>query len=373
MGASVEHGRPDAILIGASEYPHSPALSNVAFKGAATEIRTYLCDPTGLGIASERVLDLFDSNDSVADQCARIRQFVERSAASATILFYVGHGAYTREKRQYCLILRTTRSGLESSTALRLDALVEALEPAFMRPFFGFLDCCFAGDAAKEFQGSHDELAMKQLDQRLPSRGTALLVATSKDDVAIAARTEGNTRFTTALMSALSRASPDRSPFTLRELHRGAALVLRERWPNSHAVPEIHSPRQQEGDVADLPFFPPRPGRGHRSVPLPKRAPRRRDHRDEPPLQKSAAFFPMLFGVGSTSAAILFLLGVHPPQWNALASAALAGGLTTTLWAVLRSVGMGSRVGGPNAEVIVASVGGLGLWILAEFVLSLLA
>jgi hypothetical protein len=361
---SVDPSRASAILLGASRFPHAPALDNPAFRGAADALREYMRAPDGLSIPAERTLDLFDSPLDVAAQCHAIQRHLASSQALATVVVYVGHGGYTRETRQYCMMLAASREGLETSTALKLDALVEALGPALSKPVFALLDCCFAAEAVKAFMGPHDELARKQLHE-LPATGAALLLASSKDDVAFAEPTEGCTRFTTALMDALGDAS-DGDSVSMRQIVDRVRTISEQRWPTRHARAEVHSPRQGGGaDLADVPFFPVR-----RRAPAPRPragstgAPTRREDPTAPPShdRRGAAVvfaFALVLLIGSVSIRTMVVgSAAH------VAAGVVASAFSLVSWGALRALRAPQWApGGIVGEAVLALLAGVAMWI----------
>ena len=63
--------------------------------------------------------------------------------------------------------------------------------------------------------------------------------------------------FFRALLEVLRRGEPrGRDALSLEEIGDRVKDLIAERYPHEHARPEVHSPDQREGDIADVPIFP---------------------------------------------------------------------------------------------------------------------
>ncbi|MGE0786633.1 MAG: caspase family protein [Sandaracinaceae bacterium] len=367
MTSPVDPSQATAILLGASRFPHARSLDNPAFRGAADALREYLRAPDGLAIPTARTLDLFDSPLDVTAQCHAIQTHLASTRAPATLVIYVGHGGYTREARHYCMMLASSREGLETSTALKLDALVEALGPALSKPLFALLDCCFAAEAVKAFMGPHDELARKQLYE-LPATGAALLLASSKDDVAFAEPTEGCTRFTTALMDALGDASAG-DAVSMRQIVQRVRMISEQRWPTRHARAEVHSPKQGGGvDLADVPFF---RVRRRAKAPSPSVVPRppalgRQQPLAAPTADRRGAV--LVFALAVVLAIVsVSIRSMMPSSLSSIAAGVVASAFSLLGWGVLRALRAPRWApGGVVGEAVLALFAGLAVWIAYE-------
>ena len=94
------------------------------------------------------------------------------------VFYYVGHGGFLAD-REYFLVLRSTKKGREQLRGLRIRALAQLLkEHAPQHRVYLILDCCFAGEAVREFRsGELGLLLEKETFDAMCATGTALLVA----------------------------------------------------------------------------------------------------------------------------------------------------------------------------------------------------
>jgi serine/threonine protein kinase len=226
---------------------------------SARAVRDYVLSPEGLGIPAGQLLDLFDDAAAAAKQCENIEAFLTGDAvrtARDLIVYYVGHGGFDGD--EYYLAVRDTANNREFLTAIESRKLARIIHEAFgRRRVYVILDACFAGSAASDWQGTALEWAVKRMSRPFPKHGTAFLAAASKDDVAIAPRSGTYTMFTGALLGSLQRGLPGGemrlSLYELYELIRDALIELNEvEGPR----PELHAPRQDDGDISLLPLFP---------------------------------------------------------------------------------------------------------------------
>jgi hypothetical protein len=246
------------VLLGASEYPQKPAWSNPVLRTSAHAVRDYVLSPTGLALAPSKVLDLFDDGADPAGQLVRIKEFLSATASIARdlVLYYVGHGGFYDD--EYHLGVRSTRHELEYLTTIESKKLAQILRDGFRRKrVYVFLDSCFAASAASDFQGDEINVAVRKMSQSLPPEGTVFLAAASKEDVAHAPRAERYTVFTGAVLEVLTMGVDSPQPkISMYELFEEVRDVVRRRETDRAGRPELHVPRQREGDVSRIPVFP---------------------------------------------------------------------------------------------------------------------
>src|SRR5437764_10268307 len=71
------------VLLGASEWPYSPAFaSSKAFSNAAKRVTAYFLRPQFFGLPSENLLDLFNSPANASEQLEQMSLFLERRATA---------------------------------------------------------------------------------------------------------------------------------------------------------------------------------------------------------------------------------------------------------------------------------------------------
>lgn len=249
-----------AVIFGASEFPHSDSLSpSPAFERSARGFADYLKSEDGFGLADDQVLDLFDDDANVIEQNDRLIEHLTRNqAASDLIIYYVGHGGFLPD-REYFLTLRSTRRGAEGVTGLRVRALAHALDEYFPgKRVFLILDCCFAGEAVAQFQASGlDEIIKNDTYDILPSAGTSLLCAASRNEPAISPTGAIYTMFSDCLLEVLRKGFGDsRRALSLADVGEVVETLVKRKFGQSAVRPEIHSPHQEAGDIARIPLFP---------------------------------------------------------------------------------------------------------------------
>jgi uncharacterized caspase-like protein len=262
------HLQTVAVILGASAFDRAPQLAQGrAFYNSAHDFHRYLIGCEGLSVGVNNVLNLFDDTRSPSDQLNHLATFLEaRRAAFALesgglsnlIVYYVGHGLFSGADRAYCLAVRNTDSAMEGINCIRSSDLAAAMRGAarFVRKFL-ILDCCFSSAAYKEFQSGPLEVGRLKLFDQLPRRGTALLCSASSHDASLAPEGLSHTMFTSGLLLALKHGHPrlgDR--LSLSELGDLVKARICANYPETWVRPEVHSPDQREGDVADVPLFP---------------------------------------------------------------------------------------------------------------------
>jgi uncharacterized membrane protein len=269
-----------AVLLGASIFPNAPNLAaGHAFSTSAADMREYLSDERGLCLPRRNILSLFDESRSPSEQLIEIGDFLERrtrdlksedSHPEDLLIYYVGHGLFTRGDQAYCLAVRSTNERNEGATSIRASDLAGVIKDnaAFMRRYL-ILDCCFAARIYREFQSGPLEAARVQLANELPERGTALLCSSNANEPALAPQGLDHTMFSDALIQALRKgrkSCPSRLSFS--ELGSLIGENLRTAYPDNWVRPEVHSPDQREGDIAHIPLFP-NPAHRRRVIVLP--------------------------------------------------------------------------------------------------------
>ena len=249
-----------AVIFGASEFPRAEVLSaSPAFERSATAFAEYLKDERGFHLADDQVLDLFDDEANVIDQNDRlIDHLLSHQTASDLIIYYVGHGGFLPD-REYFLALRSTRQGAEGVTGLRIKALAHALEEHFPgKRIFLILDCCFAGEAVAQFQSDGlEDIITNETFEVLPAAGTSLLCAASRNEPAIAPTGATYTMFSDCLLEVLRQGFEDsRKTLSLADIGEVVQKLIKKKFGQGGVRPEVHSPHQDEGDIAKIPLFP---------------------------------------------------------------------------------------------------------------------
>lgn len=256
-----------ALILGASAFPRSPKMAHgQQFYNSAQDFLEYLTASDGLGLPAGNVnWSLFDDSRSPGDQLRQVRDFLEKRSshlrqkgtpAQDLIVSYVGHGLFAGP--DYCLAVRGTEEGSESFTSIRVRDLAAALKEhaRFLRKFLIF-DCCFSAQAYKEFQSAPITVARLKVLEELPRRGTTLLCSSSANDASVAPEGHPRTMFSESLLRVLHQGDSRLGPkLSLSELGDLVKLDIRETYKEAGVRPEVHSPDQREGDIANLALFP---------------------------------------------------------------------------------------------------------------------
>lgn len=264
-----EASRTLAVLLGASKFPKDPSLSgNSSFSASAEDLKEYLIDKNGFCLPQENLLWLFDSLRSQSDQLTEIANFLmhrmrelegEGSPANNLLIYYVGHGFFTRGGDQaYCLAVYRTNASNQSATSIRASDLANTVKDhaRWLNRYLIF-DSCFAASAFKEFQAGPQVAAMVQIKKELPGDGTLLYCAAGSTIRALAPKELKRTMFSSALIHIL-RSGAERAGqhLSFSELNYLVTDNLRSTHGDNMIRPEMYSPYQQNGDIAQLPFFP---------------------------------------------------------------------------------------------------------------------
>ncbi len=265
------------LLLGASEWPYSPDFpQSHAFTNAARRLKGYFLDPQTFGLPRENLLDLFDSDQSADDLDREIGQFLEQRisrmqagghAARDVVVYFVGHGGLAGGDVEYYLAIRRTRMANPTASGIRIVSLAHTLkeQARYLRRIV-ILDCCFAAAAFRAFQAAPDQAAITQTleafkvpgkGEGIPGRGTSLLCSSRHNRPSLLLPDGSSTMFSEALLEALTIGNPYRQGhLSLHDVASLAEDVLHVLAPGDAPRPEVHSPDQSEGDIANLPFFP---------------------------------------------------------------------------------------------------------------------
>jgi hypothetical protein len=235
---------------------------------SAEGFREYLLDEHGFGLLTENLLYLFDAAQGPHDIIGSISLFLrERIArqqeqdepARDVIVYYVGHGGFANPTSDYFLALRTTQRPDLYLSSLPITSLAIALkeETRHLRRYI-ILDSCFSAAAYKNFQSSSPvQIAMLKTESVFPPSGTALLCSAGPRDPSKAPPGRTFTMFTGALLDVLRHG--DATPverFSLRDMASLIRYRLRQEYEDDAVRPEVHSPEQARGNVAEVPLFP---------------------------------------------------------------------------------------------------------------------
>jgi WD40 repeat protein len=246
-----------ALILGASEFPKKDLEPKEAFRNSAEAIHRYLSsrfkEPNTCHVES-----LFDEDSEAVDQARRISSvLLENGNATDLIVYYVGHGGFLGN-REYYLTLRNTETGYEDQTALPSRTLSSLIRRHFAdRRLFVLLDCCFAGEAVRDFQSMDLGTAIEaQTIAHLPGQGTSMLTATSKHDFALAPPGRQYTMFCECLLEVLDDGVKGGGPYlSLLDVGERLQTVVYRKFGAEAVVPEIHLPLQTQGTTGTVELF----------------------------------------------------------------------------------------------------------------------
>lgn len=250
------------IILGASTFPQFPKgrrLDNQSFARSAAAFRDLISSP-GISLAgTPLLLDLFDSAEPPLDIIRRIRDFLSSTPLTDVLIYYCGHGDFLPDAHKtYYLVLKATEPDNEAFTALPLRQARLSLDLQLVgKRVFLVLDCCFAGQALTEWQSDGiGSVVEEQLFQVFPRRGTALIAASAKGLPALAPGSEPLTMFTGALVQTISEGLAGHGPqLSFRDVFTATRTRIINRYGQRAAIPAIHAPQQQDGDISFDPFF----------------------------------------------------------------------------------------------------------------------
>ena len=131
-----------AVVLGASTFPNAPNLTESrAFDKSAADLKEYLSRPWSRSAHAQRTFPIHDSR-SPSDQLVEIASFLSRrksqlenegSRPDSLLIYYVGHGLFTRGDQAYCLAVRCTNGINEGATSIRacdLAGVVKEMPPS---------------------------------------------------------------------------------------------------------------------------------------------------------------------------------------------------------------------------------------------------
>jgi hypothetical protein len=263
------------ITLGAQKYPDAKFTSSPAFEKSNNRFKEYASSTLKVRFKGEEAngLDLFDSDKGADDQDLTIAEFLERRIAAlkkeeqhdiTLLLYYVGHGAYTGG--DFYFAIKRTRHKNPLISSLMGKSLADTIKDhAKAIKTYAFLDSCFSAEAAKLFLS-----AGGATHPQFVRRGISLLCSSSRDSVSYLLPDESATAFTDGLLAALTSGSTHAGEsLTLRDLFELTWDHMRRRQDQLEdelgpqirekydpGKPEIHSPQQRDGDLADEPIFP---------------------------------------------------------------------------------------------------------------------
>jgi len=236
------------------------SFSKEAFTASALAIKGYLkSNSVGLGLPDQNVLDLFESDEPIERQDNQLSEFLyqHKNSIDSVIIYYVGHGGFLND-RQYFLAVKKTDPRRRHFTGLKARDLAETLKnSAAGKKVYLILDCCFAGAAVDNFQSEAISTLVEEETYGNFAFGTALFAASSRNEPAITPDGGKYTMMSEALLSVLADGIPSKGDFlSLRSVAEETDQRMRHLYGRDAVRPEVHTPRQIDKDIADIPIFP---------------------------------------------------------------------------------------------------------------------
>ena len=259
----LEKNKVSLIVVGASSFPKSRNFqTDTAFLSAKNRIVDFFCDPHGLSLEKNKILDLFDLDESSDAQDNAIFEFITRMKVQGItdlFLYYVGHGGFTPHEGDFFLAIKCTRDSNPGVSSVRLSTLSRTISTSAhdIRTFI-ILDCCFSGQAGISFMSNGIiEAVGKKLKEDFPAKGVALLCSSSKDLPSLIIKDRNITMFTEGLDKALRNGDPSiRNKYlSLRQIHNLTSNYIKQLNLGNATRPEVISPIQPMGDIAEIPHF----------------------------------------------------------------------------------------------------------------------
>ena len=231
---------------------------------SAKELHQYL--RTTLQLPREHIINLFDTELSASDQLEQIGDWLAKRTANTAgeqratdlLVYYTGHGGFSRNDQSYFLAIHKTREGLEGATSIRYIDLASAIKRnAENLRKYPILDCCFAAAAVVKTQADIGQLVMQRVEDALPPAGTAVLCSSAAKLVSIAPPGERYTMFSGALLRCLKEGVADGPRvMNLEDVGKATQKIILERYPGDYVRPELHVPEQARGNPAKVALFP---------------------------------------------------------------------------------------------------------------------
>jgi Caspase domain len=258
-----------AIILGASSWPlyKDTLVASTAFLESAREFQKYLLSQRGFGLSSQNVLDLFDNPSGPNEILGEISAFLQKQRAVHKgtaapwdlLVYYTGHGGFVGDQKSYFLAIRTTANSALGASSIRMSDLASVLRSdALGARRYLILDCCFSAAAYTEYQAAPAQAARLQTLESFPRTGTSLLCSSNRRSISVADDGNGRTMFSGALLDILERGDPNLPSdyLSLEEVGTRIQGLIQDKYSDGGVRPEVLSPDQREGNIANLPLFP---------------------------------------------------------------------------------------------------------------------
>lgn len=263
------------VVLGASKFPAAESIRDKeSFDRSAKAFRDYLLSADGLDLPIGNLLVLFDSDLAAQEIDEKLSEWIEDRIGSLKrdgvevrdlIVYYVGHGCFSEDGASFALAVKRTRGEKPFHSSYSVASLAATLRQKAGRfRKYVILDCCFSASAYTEFMSTGPlEVARQKTEAELPAaeqsarRGTALLCASGPRDPAKAPDHLNYTMFSESLMKTLSQGHEEAGEnMSLSALGRFVKEDLVTQHLDAAVRPQVLSPEQSKGDVAQIGIFP---------------------------------------------------------------------------------------------------------------------
>ncbi|SEI83370.1 Caspase domain-containing protein [Dyadobacter sp. SG02] len=231
----------------------------IEFTNAKESIKTYFTNQSNGSLPNLAILDLFNENINEDQTDIKIREFLKKNEDIKTLfVYYVGHGQYSKNENCLVLTIKTTREENLTVSSIRLSSFGSTLKAlSSNRNLILIFDCCYSGAAITSLMSPIDNTLQNEFEQNYPQKGISLIASSSKDFPSFKLEEKSTTLFTEGLVTALNQGDVTISKpvLSLREIKTITDSKIRQLRPDNSVYPIIISPRQNEGDIADIPLF----------------------------------------------------------------------------------------------------------------------
>jgi Caspase domain len=250
-----------SIILGADRFDGLKSVASyeveTAFRQSKKDVEAYL------ETIGSTPLDRFNSEELPDELCEHVAEFLRsEKAATDLVVYYIGHGGSIAlsDRSEYFLALRRTTDAEKYINGLRVSNFAQVINKnaARIRAII-ILDCCYSARAAQYFSGADPDPVG---DTKTPF-GVTLFAASPGEVEAMVPKGEQHTMFSGCLLEVLAGGIAERGPLlSINEIAGQVRSLIDQRYTVDGVRPEVHSPRQRYGDVADYPLFPNRAYRG---------------------------------------------------------------------------------------------------------------
>lgn len=234
--------RSRAVLIGTSKYQHEKLPDLLEVGRTIDDLASALTDPD-FGVFTRDRCEVLQDENSISRIGDKLVAAADQ-AEDLLLVYFAGHGLVAGRKHDLHLALPGSNPASPVFSSLEYDKVRSAVldSPAATKVII--LDCCFSGRAVTDTMADPGSAIVGQLEVR----GSYVLVAAARDQVALILPGEEHTAFTGRLLTLLREGIPDGPEFlTIDDLHQ--ALVGRM---NSEGLP--HPQKRATGTAELLPI-----------------------------------------------------------------------------------------------------------------------